>query len=335
MGIIADASPIPESYAGPRTVWWDPSGVDATFVEADMTADEALVKGGLDWTVSKRPLQYASTDDRPEVAYSEVAVPGWVAVARDTDDAFMGMVTPSYHEYQNRSLSEAVQDVLDQSGKANVHTIGSLYGGRIVFIAAKFDKDLHVRGDEHPIEDYLVASTGHDGRHALRFDSTPVRPICGNTLLAAQEASSGHINIRHTSGMGNRTKEIRAALDIHFKHIERLELTLNDLVKRPMSIDAVKAYTVALLPANPDVERAFRTEAERDAIVALYDQSPNLQSVPESAYRAFQATVEYLDQGKAFRDTKRMPGADRRALAILEGGSYALKSRSLALLVKA
>jgi len=329
MGLM-QASPVPESYAGPLA-WWEPGESKAVIIDRDMAEDEVLVMAGLDWTVSKRQLIYPTAD-----AKGTMPNPDFRAIARDSDDQYLGTATPTYQLFQNHEGVTFVSKVLDQAGGAlKVHTAGSLYDGRIAWILAKFDEDLHVKGDGSPIESYFLALWGHDGRHALQALNTNIRVWCGNTAAAAIGSAQHKISIRHTKNMGDRIEEVRRALDINFKYRAAFEATMNKLALREMTVDEVKAYTAALYPANPNVEHPYATLRKRDALVDLYVTSPNLRDVPETAYRAYQATVEYLDHGVTYRDTKRGAAADNRAMSLIEGTADVAKARSLALLVKA
>jgi len=329
MGVkgFEDQSPVPETYAGPQA-WWDPSEAkSATIIDRDMSTEEALTMGGLDWPVELREFTYPGES-------GPVTVPNWRGVIRPTDDAFLGMVTPTYRTFQNEELAALGDHILAQGG-CHWHTVGSLYGGKIVWMQAKFDHTMHIHGDGSPIEDYLTLWTGHDGRHAANAANMPNRVWCGNTLAQGIANARQSITLRHTKGMDERLEEVRAALDIHYKYWETLEQVLNGLAQRPMTLKEVGAYTVALLPADPDIDKPYRTEAQRDEIMALYRDSDNLRNVPKTAYRAYNATVEWLDHTRVIRDTKVAAAGDRRALSILEGGIFDTKSRALALLLKA
>ena len=163
MGLIAGLSPIPETYAGPRAWWPLDEAVHAVTLERDLRGDEMLAAAHVDWDVEKRPVFFPTS-----VPLEAVKIPGFVAVVRGSDDACLGLVSPSYHLFQNREMVKVTDTVLDEGG-AHYHTAGSLYGGQIVWTLAKFEKTIHVKGDGSPIEDYLLALTGHDGRHQLTF----------------------------------------------------------------------------------------------------------------------------------------------------------------------
>ncbi len=277
----------------------------------------------------KRPVFYPTS-----APLEAVKIPGFVAVVRQSDDACLGLVSPSYHVFQNAEMVKVTDAVLDEGG-AHYHTAGSLYGGQLVWTLAKFDKTIHVKGDGSPIEDYLLALTGHDGRHQLTFVNTNVRVWCGNTASAALRAASNRIGLRHTPGMGARIGEIRSALDLHFRYAETLQSFLNDLADRRMTLEEVCAFSEVLIPQSPDVEHSLRTEQKRRLLVDVFEHSPNLQDLPFTAYRAYEAVVEWADHALPYGDSRRFLGADRRAAAIIEGGADELKSRAAALLSEA
>jgi hypothetical protein len=114
-----------------------------------------------------------------------------------------------------------------------------------------------------------------------------------------------------------------------------MEQFLNSLTFKPMGLAEVQRFTEVLLPADPDSEHAYKTEAARDAIVSLYRTSLNLSDVPETAYRVYQAVCEYTDHEQKYGDTKKSKGEDRRALSIIEGPAFSLKTRAGVLLAKA
>lgn len=346
MGVIAGESPVPETYFGPaeRMPWWDPSRArNAVFLDRDLRGDEVLAAAGLDWTVSKRPQFFGDDPGAMNMPRLDGVEPillnpqrsgRWMANVRDTDNAFLGPVMPGFRVFQNDEL-RALGDELLGRGGAYYHTGGSLYDGKIVWLLAKFDKAIHVKGDGSPIEDYLALINGHDGRHGCTAASTMTRIWCGNTCEQALKGSPDKITLRHTSGMDGRTEQIRRVLDLHVQHRENLETFLNSLADRPMTIDEVRAYTVALIPENPTVKNPIRTQAKRDLIADLFTNSPTLDGVPQTAYRAYQATVEAADQYMRYPDTKLAKAADRLATAVIEGPAYALKTAAVRLLATA
>jgi phage/plasmid-like protein (TIGR03299 family) len=317
-----------ETYAGPQA-WWEgisPTVRERVILDKNLTGKEMLEAASIDWTVSKQPLFVTGEH--------AVKVPFYMAVQRDSDGAVLGVVRDTYQTINNEALAE-LGDAIRDNGGADWHTAGSLFEGRVVWMLAKLDKDIYIRGDESPIEDYLLLTTGHDGRHAVTAHQTPMRVVCANTLTAAIGASKTSYSMKHTANVQVRIEEARKALDIHFKYVQSMEDFLNSLADKPMTFDEVTRFTEVLLPANPQSEHPYKTEAAREGILALYRNSQTLVGVPDTAYRAYQAVAEYTDHVQKYGDTKKSKGEDRRALSIIEGPALAVKSRAARLLVKA
>lgn len=317
-----------ETYAGPAA-WWE--GISQTvrervILDSDLSGEEMLKAAGIDWSVTKVPLFV--TGIHP------VRVPNYAAIQRESDGNVLGVVKESYQVVQNEALAETGDAILD-SGDAHWYTAGSLYEGKVVWMLAKLDKSIYVRGDDSPIDDYLLMTTGHDGRHAVTACSTPVRVVCANTLAAAIEGKSGRYSMKHTANVKMRIDEARKALDLHFRYTESMEEFLNRLADKPMSDDEVATFTEHLLPVNPKSENPYKTIALREGIQLLYRDSKTLVEVPRTAYRAYQAVAEFTDHVQKYGDTKKSKGDDRRALSIIEGPAFDMKSRAARLLAKA
>lgn len=320
-----------ETYAGTGdTPWWADMSPTARSMRvlpgASVDLGTLQREADLLWAVSKQPAFVTGEHAR--------RIPGWNAVQRATDGSVFGMVKDTYHLFQNDEGFAFAQAVLGEADAQGL-TAGSLFGGAQVWVLVKLDGTIWVRGDGSPLDNYLLATWGHDGRHALTLADTTVRVVCSNTQTAALKGARAKYTIRHTPGMSGKVEQARKALDIHSAYVQQLTAVLNDLAARPMTLAEVTKFTEVLLPKNPDVDKAYRTMAERDGIVALWQNSASIVDLPETAYRTFQAVTEYLDHGKVVRATKTATADDRRAASIIDGPAYAVKSRALALLVKA
>lgn len=320
-----------ETYAGVGAEpWWAGSNLTARSMDVlpgdHVPLQRLMAAADLDWTVSKQPL-FVTGDHAQRVK-------SWNAVQRDSDGSIYGLVKDSYRAFQNGEAATFVQAILGQTSAQGL-TAGSLFGGAICWVQVKLDRTIWVKGDDSPLDDYLLASWGHDGRHGFTCADCTLRVVCANTQSAALRGASAKYTVRHTPGMAGKVEEVRRALDIHERYVEALGITLNSLAERPMNIAELRAFTEELLPKNPDVDKAYRTEAERASIVALWQNSESITGLPETAYRAYQAVTQYLDHEKVYRPTKTAAADDRRAMSIIDGSAYALKSTALALLAKA
>ena len=337
-----------ETFAGP-TPWWagiSPTAKSMVILDKNLTGEEMLKAASLDWTVSKRPLVYGKDPSRViadadaagldmeavEAALKETPfeVPNFVATVRDSDDAYLGLVTPTYQIVQNSILAE-LGDALKGAG-ADWHTAGSLYGGRVVWLQAQIERELFINGDPSKYAAYLLIRAGHDGNHPVDFVNTPQRVVCANTMTLAIDGAKARISLRHTTNVANRLDEVAKALGMANQYLDRFEEVANQLTTVPMSLTDIAAFTEKLIPSNPQAEHAYRTEKQRQEIIDLFSASTTLDGVPFTAYRAFQAVAEWTDHVATINDTKSAYAADRRADSILDGNAFAVKTAALKLL---
>jgi len=317
-----------ETYAGP-VAWWEgisPTVRERTILNEDVGLDEMFTLAGLDWTVSKQPLMVAGKFPQK--------VQQAVAIQRNTDGAVLGVVGPDYVTIQNDAMKAIAKDILDNAD-VKCHTAGSLFGGATVWVLLKVNGEQYVRGDGSPFSDYLLLRTGHNGRTSLGAFPTMVRVVCWNTETAAIMGASHRYTIKHTVNAEYRVGEARKALDIHFKFTETMREFLDSLTYKDFSPIAAVQFTETLLPIDPKSDNPYKTIAQRDSILALFDRSETLVGVAPTAYRMYQAVAEYADHVAPVFATRRGSAGDRRVSSIVDGQAFDLKSRAAALLAKA
>ena len=301
-------------------------------VTGRQTGPEMQEAAGLNWGVHKGPLFTPVIGD----GTGFLDVPYKVATVRDIDNKVLGIVGPKYHVIQNEELF-AFAEVLMSTGETVLfETAGALNDGKIVFaLAAVPERGITIDGDpQGQIMPYLILNTGHDGLRAFQAAFTPVRVVCRNTLNMALAGASNVFTIRHTVKAADRVEDARRALRLNVEFIEQSKTVFAELMKRPMTVNDVKKFTVKLIPSTAKTEEAaVKAQKERDAIVALFQNSANLDGVGDNAYRAFQALAEYADWQRNYRKTVRGTAEEARAVAILDGTAVDLKEKGLALLL--
>ena len=302
-----------------------------TPVDGRQDADAMRVAAGLDWQVVKQPLLTPMVNGA-----GNVEVPMKVATVRSTDSRVLGVVGPTYQPIQNDEMF-AFADALMKTGETVLfETAGALNDGKLVFaLAAVPERGITIDGDpQGTIAPYLILNTGHDGLRAFQAAFTPVRVVCSNTLNMALAGASAVYSIRHTVNAQDYVEKARRALRLNVEYLGELKAVSEELIKRPMSVTDVKKATVKLIPSTAkDDNKAVKAEAQRGEILALFQNSANLDGVPESAYRFVQAVAEYADWHRNYRATKRGTSDEARAVATLDGTAAALKNRALALVL--
>lgn len=158
------------AYAGSS-----PWGEIGTQVSNDLSPQQMMQKAGLDWSVSKIPT-YA------RVGGEEVPT-GMEALVRSTDNKILTQVGGKWNPVQNETAFEFFNEYCLEGGM-EMHTAGSLKGGKMVWALAKINESFDVM-DGDRVDSYLLFSNPHDYGKSVDIRFTPIRVSCMNTLATA------------------------------------------------------------------------------------------------------------------------------------------------------
>lgn len=117
-------------------------------------------------------------------------------VRNDTGKVFE-IVSPGYKVFQPREALEFIQGCVEACGM-QIETAGALFEGARIFVLAKNDKTITIKGDDI-IRPYLLCSTSFDRSMANRFAPTAIRVVCNNTMNASLSADKRCVSIPHST----------------------------------------------------------------------------------------------------------------------------------------
>lgn len=205
---------------------------------------------------------------------------------------------------------------------------------------------LRVIRDKSPLEGFLVGDWTHDATGAFRVMDAINRVDCNNMLTAANHSAENRgrlIRIPHTGNEATMAAQIEQAQRILGFATEEIKVSvrlLNDLAAIPMSTSRFTDLAERLAPIPDDAGPrtiSIRT-AVRDSLRELWNDSPTLVGVPESAYRAIQVVAEYTDHyrglrvgGKPGQDDPRA-AAEKRFRTITSGPAADMKADAMRLI---
>lgn len=262
-----------------------------TVVDGLLTAEEALTLGGLDWTVSKRPVSV------PDSEGTLVGVPGQHALMRDTDDQFYGFCTDEYQIYQNAECFDFMDTLVD-SGEAKYDTAGSLANGRKVFMTALVGEGFTVRDADDKIETYLLVTTSHDAKQSLVAAVATVRVVCQNTLTLALSGAKSKWTLRHKSSMSGKIAEARESLGIALKYQDAMQEEIDRLLDVEVTKDDFAAVLTNALP-----DQARKKDRSLDEILGIWASEPTVVNYEgaDTGYGALNAFTFWADHVKESR----------------------------------
>ena len=268
-----------------------------TYVEGQaMTAAQAIEAASLDWEVMTEPVYWYNLKQWKS-PFSEIE--GKRAIIRkDTEEVF-AIMSDGYTPVQNRTCFEAMDAVVG-SGDATYHTVGSLFGGRRVWMLCKLLGDYKLDNGEK-LESFILLDNSHDGSSSLRMRLTSVRVVCSNTLGSATSSRAGFA-ARHTSGIINRVNEARDLLGLSGVYMQRLIEDANRIAEQAWDHAQMKDMTYKLLDLDPEAsiqnQRGIKAVAASKMVDLFYSGKGNNG---ETRWDALNAVTEYLDYSKGSR----------------------------------
>lgn len=280
------------------------------------------VKEYLGWSVEQQPLYYKGSDG------GFYAVETHVANVRSDHGNVLGVVGAGYEPIQHSAMVEDIKALCGESG-AKVHTIGSINGGKRVWILLETTDTVNVAGDR--LKTYMAVMSSHDGSLAYTVAPTTVRIVCNNTLTAALrergKASEGHcIRIKHTKNAAGAIQEARKAIGaskVAFEEFAALANNLAGIRVNERFADFIGSKLFKGETTNATNERQKLLDAFRKP------RGGTTKAIDGTAFGVFNAVTEYVDYLARCRKTGGKTEEEARAESSLLGAGAAKRADAL------
>jgi len=299
-------------------------------VDHAMTAAEAIVAAQMDWEVGLRPVYSPVAHETGLITYQ--AIPGKKSVVRNNDQKALGVVGNKYMPLQNREAFSFFDAVVGEK-LAMYHTVGSLFGGRKIWLLAKVPREFFVKGlEQEKIDEYMLLQNSHDGSSAVKILLTSVRVVCNNTLTQAISDGSGMYKLRHTSSIGDKVSAVRDAMgivDYKFKLFEDLS---NRLANAPINSAKVDEFFekmgLKVMPGDSDVARSRTTTQRLSILEKIENGKGNTHpAIKGTAWALLNGYTEYVDHVRKIKGKDDV--ADRRMDSVLFGTGSEQKRKAM------
>lgn len=260
----------------------------AVNVEDCKTAEDVIIKAGLDWEVAKCPLvakmPFDGTIDMMSHPVEESFVRG-SDLYRDCPNAYatyrtdknipLGIVKEKYTEVQNIDAFSFFNNAIGRD-KAIWQTAGFFGNGERIFVSAKLPDSIYVNGQD-PVDNYLVFTTSHDGSSGVKILFTPIRVICENTLNAAIKNATNYVSFRHTASVHKNIDSAIELLGICKEKTEFLSEQYEAMSKLKLSDKDVNKYFLDLILTENEKFALYETGHTPEQLIAK-----NWQAVEDS-----------------------------------------------------
>lgn len=300
------------AYAG-ETPW---HGL-GTPVSNDLTPEQMLICAGLDWEVKKRPLYFRDGDKLVKDGEAEK-----LCRVRNGKLEPLSTVTSKWNEVQNAEGAEFFADFV-RKGQMQMHTAGSLKGGRIVWFLAKLNDGFEaVKGDH--IEGHMLFTIPHMYGKSTDVRFTPIRVVCNNTLTMAlrrNAASNQMVAVNHRNPFDS--EKVKEMLGIAHNHLETYKEQAAFLASKKLDSEAASIFFDAVFPRAKKAKGEDPTR-QHDRAMSILETQPGAQFATGTWWQALNA-VTFICDHEMGRD------ADKRLQSSWYGPNFGRKHEAMKL----
>ena len=310
-----------DSVAFAGTGAWHHLGIT---VPENMGVQEAVTEY-LGWAVNQQPIYYK--DDTGAFH----AIDSHVANVRSDHGNVLGVVGNNYSPIQHADMVEDIKALCGESG-AKVHTIGSVNGGKRVWILLETTDTVMINGDR--CATYIAVVSSHDGSMAYTVAPTTVRIVCDNTLSAAirgfgKSKEGKAIRIKHTVNAQSAIQQARKAVGAVKTSFDEFAALANHLAG--IRVNDRFAGFIAEKLFKGDTTNA---ENEREKLIEAFKNPRGglTRAVDNTAFGVFNAATEYVDYLARCRKTGGKTEDEARAESALMGAGATKRADALAII---
>ncbi len=276
------------------------------------TWDQAREWAGLEWEPMTETFyqKRVTLSDGGEFVEAYEPVQGHRLVVRSDTSAPLATVSENFELVSHSTMGEIIEAVLEaEPGRVKFETAGSVRDGRQVWALAYLDEPTEIAGDDSATYPFLALLNSHDGTGACKVIATSVRVVCWNTYRAAEmegERSGRQFVFHHRRGVMERIDEAKAAL----RGVREDATRWRELAEYLASVRAddakVREFLDLFLPMPTGEAFSDRVKAnaaaDRATFLHLYEASPTTDGHRGTVLGVLDASVEYLDHLRGYRN---------------------------------
>lgn len=308
-----------------RVAPWMKVGTELTGQD-HMTAHEAASRGGLDFTVSLRDIQYRVKGDNgwapAEQGTGKQAVTRKMVAADDTDE-WMGTVSGDYPLIQ---YGDAF-NFLDTLGAKYV-AAGTLYKRRQGFMVAQLPNldQLALLDGQDPHDIFVVVRTSHDRTRAMEVAVMPLRGRCMNQLPLASftKGAKQRWSVKHIGDVDKALKAIQVNLTNTLAYCKELREISDRLAAIQLEEDVQREILTKVLDGSG---KPKPKTGEKIEIIIRNTKDEERNGFAGTGWGLVNAVSEHMDW-------QRILGTpESRFLGALQGQTYRAINRTAALVL--
>lgn len=253
----------------------------------------------------------------PDANHKQIIRNDTKAVLATGVSAGYATITHGRTEQGGASMEQITDAFKNADGSIRFETAGSVQGGKQVWALLYLDEPFTTPGDSTETIPFIAILNRHDGGGACKVIRTQVRVVCWNTYQMADaeaERTGLTYSFRHSGNVEERIEEAKVALAGLRQETAEYVAMATELSKLNVTDNHLSTYLSEFLP-NPAENGAHVTDRvqanvdkARDMFRHIYLDSVTTEGVRGSAWGLVQASTEYLDHARAYRNPETYMG---------------------------
>ena len=230
---------------------------------------------------------------------------------RSDNNAFLGVVSDRYQTVQNKDAFSFLSYLTD----FKFVSAGIVGGGKTIWMCVEVPEFMTLG---ETMKMYIVFSSTHDGKGAIRAAITPVRPACSNTLNLAFKKAVRSFSLLHKGDVQGKLEMVGNIME----HEGNYRTIFQQETERFAGIRLSSVKFISLvsalfpMPENATPRKAEIINNQRNGLVYAYN-ADDLGNLRGTAYGFLQAVSDFAYHSEPARMTKtyrenQMPFSTRR-----------------------
>lgn len=264
-----------------------------TVLENPPSCEEAIKLANLDWKAEIKPLFLGSGLEVSD-AFGVVRSLPSEDDPKVINERILGIVGGRYTPLQNDEAFSFFNPLVEQK-IFSIDAAGSLFGGKRVWILAKFNEEFSL-GLEDKVNRYVLLSNSHDGLSAVVAKTGAERVVCYNTLsMNLADGNADRFNIRHTKTVKDRTAQAFSLLKSIQDRYKKMESVWMKMAEYKLPASEFLEYVHEVFPTPKGSKNEKRIDSKRAEVALLYlnGAGSDLDTSKDTLWGAFNAVTNY------------------------------------------
>lgn len=216
---------------------------------------------------------------------------------RSDNNAFLGVVSDRYQMVQNKDAFSFLSYLTD----FRFVSAGIVSGGKTIWLCVEVP-DFSVLGENMKM--YMVFSSTHDGKGAIRAAITPVRPACSNTLNLAFKKAVRSFSLLHKGDVEGKLLMVGDIMEHESSYRAVFQQESERLAAIRLNSVMVENLLCNLFPLAEDATPRKKdiVETQRADLISAYN-ADDLGNLRGTAYGFIQAVSDFAYHSEPARQT--------------------------------